>query len=132
VKLVATEPGSDEARTHIKESLEKGYTLYTVNMALAEGLNAIWKHVKIHKDLNLEDANSTIQDLTNVYSKLKILTIRELCEQASKIAFTYNTTIYDALYVAAAEKVKATLYTADQKFHNKAKKVISSELLKPS
>ncbi len=101
-------------------------------MALAEGLNAIWKHVKIHKDLNLEDANSTIQDLTNVYSKLKILTIRELCEQASKIAFTYNITIYDALYVAAAEKVKATLYTADQKFHNKAKKVISSELLKPS
>lgn len=132
MKLVATEPGSDEARTYIKGSLEKGYTLYTVNMALAEGLNAIWKHVKIHKDLNLEDANSTIQDLTNVYSKLKILTIRELCEQASKIAFTYNITIYDALYVAAAEKIKATLYTADQKFHNEAKKIISSELLKPS
>ena len=132
MKLVATEPGSDEARTYIKEALEKGYTLYTVNMALAEGLNAIWKHVKIHKDLNLEDANSTIQDLTNVYSKLKILTIRELCEQTSKIAFTYNITIHDALYVAAAEKVEATLYTADQKFHNEAKKVISSELLKPS
>lgn len=131
MKLVTTEPGSDKARTLIKDSLKEGYTLYTVDIALAEGLSAIWKHVKVHKDLKLEDADSAIRDLTKIYSKMNVLTTLLLCEQASKIAFTYNITIYDALYVAAAERTKATLYTADQKLYNEAGKIASSKLLTP-
>jgi len=98
-------------------------------LALAESLNAIWKHTKIHKDLKAEDANSAIQDLTKIYDKLNTLTIRELSEETTGIALTQNITIYDSLYIAATRKIKATLYTADQKLYNATKKVAASKLL---
>jgi len=131
VKLVTTEPGSKEARTSITNLLRKGYSFYTVDIALAESLNAIWKHVKIHKDLKTEGVKSAIQDLTKIHDKLNILTTRELSEETTDIALTQNITIYDSLYIAATRKLKATLYTADRKLCNMSKKIISSKLLKP-
>ena len=101
-----------------------------MDIALAESLNAIWKHVKIHKDLKAEDANSAIQDLTKIYDKLNILATRELSEETADIALTQNIPIYDSLYIAATRKIKATLYTADQKLHNISKKITGSKLLK--
>lgn len=100
-----------------------------MDIALAESLNAIWKHVKIHKDLKTEDAKSAIQDLTKIYDTLNILTTRELSEETADIALTQNITIYDSLYIAATRKLKATLYTADRKLHNTSKKITVSKLL---
>lgn len=130
VKLVLAEPGSKEARKSIEKFLRKGYSLYTVDIALAEGLNAIWKHVKIHKDLKTEEAKSAVQDLTKIHDKLNILTTHELSEETAEIALTQNITIYDSLYITATRKLKATLYTADRKLHNTAKKITASKLLK--
>ena len=130
VKLVTTETDSKQARKSVTNFLKTGYSLYTVDIALAESLNAIWKHTKIHKDLKTEDTNPTIQDLTTIYDKLNILTTRELAEETANIALTQNITIYDSLYIAATRKLKATLYTADQKLHNTAKKITDSKLLK--
>jgi predicted nucleic acid-binding protein len=108
-----------------------GHTLHTVDIALPESLNAVWKHVKIHRDLGVEEAKEIVKDLTKIYDKLKILTTREVCEQALLIALTHNVTAYDALYMAAAQRAKATLYTADQELHNEAEKLVDSQLLKP-
>jgi len=130
VKLVLAEPGSKEARKSIEKFLRKGYSLYTVDIALAEGLNAIWKHVKIHKDLKTEEAKSAVQDLTKIHDKLNILKTHELSEETAEIALTQNITIYDSLYITATRKLKATLYTADRKLHNTAKKITASKLLK--
>ena len=130
VKLVLAEPGSKEARKSIENFLRKGYSLYTVDIALAEGLNAIWKHVKIHKDLKTEEAKSAVQDLTKIHDKLNILKTHELSEETAEIALTQNITIYDSLYITATRKLKATLYTADRKLHNTAKKITASKLLK--
>ncbi|MGA3192630.1 MAG: type II toxin-antitoxin system VapC family toxin [Candidatus Bathyarchaeia archaeon] len=131
IKLVMNEPGSKRARATITNLLKKGYTLYTVDIALAGGLNAIWKHTNIHKDLRPEETNPTIDDLTKIYDGLGILTTRELKEATTEIALTQNITIYDSLYVAATQKLNGTLYTADQKLHNTANKIINSRLLKP-
>jgi predicted nucleic acid-binding protein len=130
VKLVTTETDSKEARKSVTNFLRKGYSLYTVDIALAESLNAIWKHTKIHKDLKTEDMNSTIQDLTRIYDKVNILTTRELAEETADITLTQNITIYDSLYIAATRKLNATLYTADRKLHNASKKIAVSKLLK--
>jgi len=102
-----------------------------VDIALSESLNAIWKHVLIHKDLGIEDSKSAIQDLTKIHDKLKVITTREACEEALDIAFAHHITIYDALYISATEKTRGILYTADQKLHNKVKKITSSKLLEP-
>ena len=131
IKLVTNEVGSREARATVTGYLRKDYSLYTVDLALAEGLNAIWKHLRISKDLKTEDAKPTIQDLTSLYDRLGILTTRELSYEAIDIALAQNITLYDSLYIAATVKLKATLYTADQKLHKVAEKVTRSELLQP-
>jgi len=111
--------------------LKKGYTLHTVDIALAESLSALWKHTKIHKDLKPEETKQAIQDLTKIYDKMDTLSIREITEETTNIALTQNTTIYDAFYIAATQKLNATLYTADQKLHNIANKITNTKLLRP-
>jgi predicted nucleic acid-binding protein len=101
-----------------------------VDIALAESLNALWKHVEIHRDLKEEDARSAVQDLAKIWDKLNILTTRELLEKALDIALTQKMTIYDSIYIAATTKLNATLYTADRKLHNTSKKITASKLLK--
>jgi len=129
VKLVTAETGSEEARTSVTDFLRRGYSLYSVDLALAESLNAFWKHVQIHGDLKTEDARSAVQDLTKVWDGLNVLSTRELSEEAVDIALTQDVTIYDSLYMAAAKKLDATLYTADGRLYDAAKKITSSKLL---
>ncbi|RLI24374.1 hypothetical protein DRO58_07445 [Candidatus Bathyarchaeota archaeon] len=129
IKLVITEPGSEEVRKFILESLEKGASMYSVDIALAEGLNALWKHVSIHRDLKVEDAESATEDLAKIYGKLNIVATGEVSREALKLSLTHNITVYDTLYIAAARKLKATLYTADSKLYRVARKLSSSKLL---
>jgi len=129
IKLVITEPGSEEVRKFILESLEKGASMYSVDIALAEALNALWKHVSIHRDLKVEDAESAAEDLARIYGKLNIVATGEVSREALKLSLTHNITVYDALYIAAARKLKATLYTADGKLYRVARKLSSSKLL---
>ena len=129
MKLVTAEPGSRKAKTTVKDYLKDGYSLYTVDIALAESLNAIWKHVKIHKDLEADEAESVIKDLTRIYDSMNVLTTRVLSKEAAEIALAKDITIYDSLYIAAARKLKAILYTADKKLQNASNKIITSVLL---
>jgi predicted nucleic acid-binding protein len=131
VKLVLKEQNSGQALETVNDFLQKDYTLHTVDTALPEALNAIWKHTNIHKDLKPEDAKHAAKDLTTIHSKLDTLTTPELTEQTLNIALNQNIPVYDALYIAAAQKLKATLYTADQKLYNTAQKTINAKLLKP-
>jgi predicted nucleic acid-binding protein len=111
--------------------LKKGHSLYTVDIALAECLNAIWKHANVLKDLRKEEINPTIEDLTKIFDELTILTTRELEMDTVQIALTQNVTIYDSLYIAATQKLNGTLYTADQKLYTIANRITSSKILKP-
>jgi predicted nucleic acid-binding protein len=124
------EPGSKEARATVASVLKKGYILYTVDLALTEGLNVIWKHMNILKDLKREEANPAAEDLTRIYDGLNIIAAREITAEAMHVALTQNITVYDALYIAAAQKMNGTLYTADQKLHEAANGIINTKLLK--
>jgi predicted nucleic acid-binding protein len=84
------------------------------------------------KDLKLEEINSTIEDLTRVYDGLNVISARELTSESMQLALKHDVSIYDALYIAAAEKINGTLYTADQKLCNSAKEVASTIILKPT
>ncbi|MFW6111206.1 MAG: type II toxin-antitoxin system VapC family toxin [Thermoproteota archaeon] len=130
VKLVLTEPGSHQARQTVTRTVKQGSLLYTVDLALAESLNALWKHVNIHEDLTPEEGHSAAQDLKEIYSKLNILTTQELCKAALNLALTHKITIYDSLYLTATQKLNSTLYTADRKLHTASKNTVPSKLLK--
>mgnify|MGYP000297663756 CR=1 FL=1 len=47
IKLIVNEPNSEKARRRIREVIEENFSLYTIDIALAESLNALWKHTKI-------------------------------------------------------------------------------------
>ena len=129
IKLIVNEPNSEKARRRIREVIEKNFSLYTIDIALAESLNALWKHVKLHRDLQKREAESAAKDLKELYDSLNVITTRELLDESVETALTWDITVYDSLYVAAAKKLRATLYTADQKLYNISKKIVSSELL---
>ena len=123
------EPDSKEARNEVTDFLKKGYTLCTVDIALVESLNVIWKHTNLLKDLTPEEANLALEDLTKLYDGLTITTARELKDEVMQIAISQNIIVYDALFIAAAQKMNATLYTADKKLCAKTDKHIKSKLL---
>lgn len=131
MKLVLAEPGSEKVRSRVEKALEEGCSLYAVDMALIEGLNAIWKHAKLYGALNDDEALSAARDLAEIYDNLNILTTRDLLEEAIGLALKRSITVYDSLQVAAARKLKAILYTADQKLYNASKNIVASELLAP-
>ncbi len=103
MKLVISEPCSKEAQTTVQAFLKRGFSLCTVDIALAESLNAIWKHTNIHKDLSPRDAKPAVQDLIKLHGKLEVVATSELAEETATIAQNKNITIYDALYVAATQ-----------------------------
>jgi predicted nucleic acid-binding protein len=131
VKLVINEPNSKEAQKTVQSFLKKRFSLFTVDIALAESLNAIWKHTNIHKDLDLHDAKSAVRDLIEMHSKMQILTTGELAEKTATIAQSQDLTVYDALYVAATQKLKAVLLTSDKKLYTAVAKITKVRLLKP-
>jgi len=130
VKLVLNEVGSKEARAVVADALKKGYALHTVDIALAEGLNVIWKHANALKDLKMKEARPATEDLTRVYDGLNIVTAREIAAEAVRIALAQNITVYDSLYIAAAQKLQGILYTADWKLCVTAKKITNARMLK--
>ena len=123
------EPGSKEARKTVKSLLRDDFSLYTVDIALAECLNAVWKHAIIHRDLKMEEVESTINDLTRIYDAVSVISTREVSGEAVKIALTEKISIYDSVYIAAAMKLKATLITADKKLYDASKGMVSARTI---
>jgi len=85
----------------------------------------------LFRDLELEEVNSAMEDLNRIYDGLNVITTRDLTAESMQIALNLNLSIYDALYIAASEKMNGTLYTADQKLCNVANKVTNTRMLKP-
>ncbi len=127
--MVLEETDSNEARVAVKSYFEKGYSVYTVDFALTEALNVVWKHGKIFKDLDEEKVNSTVQDLVKLYDGLNIVLAREIAAESIKTALRQDMSAYVALFVTATEKLNGTLFTSDQKLQKNANQV-SIKLLK--
>ena len=78
--------------------------------------------------MNPNEASLAIEDLTKLYDDLAITSTREIKDQAMQIATSQNLTVYDALFIAAAQKINAILYTADKKLYLKTAKLVKSKL----
>ncbi len=80
VKLVVEEEGSREAENLVERWLRSGEKLATVDIALAESCNALWKHHVIHRDLDVEEFKAALEDLGRLWRGLSTSTIRtSLC-----------------------------------------------------
>ncbi|MCK9631815.1 MAG: type II toxin-antitoxin system VapC family toxin [Methanoregula sp.] len=101
----------------------------TVDLALAEVANVAAKRILSGKDspddvkIMLDDATVFIQDLCET------IPAGQLIQPALDLACELNISLYDALFVAAAVRHRATLFTADTELSSVAKKVCRVRLL---
>ena len=130
VKLVIEEPGSQRARIRVKEALGQGHTLISLDEALPEALNALWKHAKIHHDLDAEEAMRAAEDLLLLWDRISIIPSREVSADAQRIGIELGLSVYDSLFLAASRKTRSTLYTADTRLHEASRGTFDSELIR--
>jgi predicted nucleic acid-binding protein len=97
---------------------------YTLDLAMKEVANAIWKRVFFLKDIDIKRAFIILNDLFDM--KMKLLRVEpqdNYLKLAFEIAINTGTALYDSLFIAQAFSKSAILITADKKQHK-----ITSEL----
>jgi len=89
---------------------------YTIELAVKEAANSIWKRVKLLKDIDENKALILLGDLLKLRRvALRIEPQDVYLTQALEIALKNDATIYDALFIAQALAKKAILVTSDKK-----------------
>ena len=104
----------EEGWKRIREILrEKQYTL---ELAIKEATNLIWKRVKLLRDIDESKALTILGDLLSLRrTALRIEPQDVYLTQALDIALKNDATIYDSLFIAQALVKKAILVTSDKK-----------------
>jgi len=87
---------------------------HTLNLALAEVSNAIWKHIVLYGRISREQANKMFKALEKLGEVITFEQFEKYLEDAVKIAMDNRITVYDALYITQALKV-GKLLTSDNK-----------------
>ena len=121
VKVVLKEPGWDE--------IELDSNTATLNYALVESMNAIWKAIRRGR-IAEETGKTLIAVLKLIGSGMLTFEAQNFFERGLEIALKENVTIYDALYIALAEALKAELLTADEKQYYAAKNYVEARLIR--
>ena len=104
VKFFSKEPGWRS----VKKYLLKPYTL---ELAVKELGNALWKKA-LKGEVSFKDAVEIIRGFKLIARFIKQDAV---IERAFELALKYRITLYDSLFIAAAEKTGATLVTCDSK-----------------
>jgi predicted nucleic acid-binding protein len=131
VKLALQEPGSAEVRKIVRSILSNDEEeVASVDIALAEALNALWKHNSLIKDLDNKKYSLAFTEILELWPNISEIPTKTIAEEASGIAKSSSLTFYDSLYVAASIKNKAPLLTFDKEIIKSAGK-LRIKLLKP-
>ena len=121
VKVLLKEPGW-EGGTIDPETATLGY-------ALGEGMNSIWKAVKQGRTTN-EGAKNLITVLKLLGGGMLLFRAENFFERGLELALSENITIYDALYIALAEALKAEFHTADERQYYAAQNYVNAKLVR--
>ena len=104
----------EEGWRKVKEILRE--KPYTIELAVKEVANSIWKRVKLLRDIDENKALTILGDLLELKrTALRIEPQDVYLGQALEIALKNDATIYDSLFIAQALTKKAILVTSDEK-----------------
>jgi len=104
----------------------------TLDLAIYECLNVVWKEYKLLKRLDEETVSSFIELIGDALSILRMDSIKGSENEVFDLACREGLTIYDASYLHASMKMQAALITDDRKLREKGSKyvkVLSTEQL---
>ncbi|AEK71951.1 hypothetical protein GQS_00240 [Thermococcus sp. 4557] len=105
--------------------------VHAVDMLLTETTNVIWKNVRIYGNFGREDGEKLLGALELLVDK-GVITIEEnqkYLRRAFELSVEGGIAIYDALFIAQAEALHATLVTCDEKQGKIAEKLGVSVVL---
>jgi len=89
---------------------------YTIELAVKEVANSIWKRAKLLKDIDENKALTILGDLLKLRrTALRIEPQDIYLSQALEIALKNDAAVYDSLFIAQALAKKAILVTLDKK-----------------
>lgn len=115
VKWVVPEEHSDTA----DRLLATGVGLHAPAHWLAEAGTALWAKSAIEGVLTRRQVEDRVEWLSGL--AVEETPVRGLLAAATAVSFDLHLTVYDALYLALAERIAAPLVTADRKLHDEAK-----------
>ncbi len=122
-KILLEEDGSGEARRLLRDWLEAGEELATVEHMFAEVLNVLWKHAVKIRDLGVEDALAAARDLERLRRLLEVYPVEGYATEALRLAAETGLTAYDALHLALAGSRGAVLATFDKRLARRAAEI---------
>ena len=103
-------------RSRAYELLRNGYTL---NLALYEVGNALWKETALLGTLTREEASSVLSTLHAVIGSLVRVIEPRSWARVLELAIQLGATYYDSAYVVAAHEHGLTLVTEDERLRRK-------------
>ncbi|GAB6101317.1 type II toxin-antitoxin system VapC family toxin [Thermococcus atlanticus] len=121
----------EEGWMEVVPYLQPESNAHAVEMLLTETTNVIWKNVRIYRNLRREDGEKLLSALELLVDK-GVITIKEnrkYLRRAFELSVEHNIAIYDALFIAQAQKLNATLVTCDEKQGKVAEKLGISVVL---
>lgn len=112
----------EEGWRKIKEIIiEKPYTL---DLAIKEVANAIWRRTILLGNMNIEKASVLLDDLLKLKNTLLMVEEQDLyINQAFRIAIENKIPIYDTLFITQAISKQAILITSDENQYKIAQKL---------
>ena len=97
---------------------------YTLDLAVKEVANAIWRRTIFLRDLSVESAVRLLNHLLDLRRKvLRVEPQDQYIVQAFMIALENSIVVYDALFIAQAMAKKAMLVTSDKRQFDIAQKL---------
>ncbi|MBS7642936.1 type II toxin-antitoxin system VapC family toxin [Candidatus Bathyarchaeota archaeon] len=97
----------------------------TIDLAIYEAINAVWKECYILKKINVEVVYKLIELLSKIFNILDSYSIRGSEREVLEIAVKEGITVYDTSYIYIVVRDKLTLVTDDKKLINTAKKYVN-------
>jgi predicted nucleic acid-binding protein len=106
-----------EAASSRAERVLTECTVLTVDLALAEVANVAWKRVVFFNESPEVALKALRASLEFIHTACEVISSEELLEPAFQLAIEDRIPIYDALFLAAAERENAPLLTRDEKLY---------------
>jgi len=118
VKAVLPEAGSDRVHALLNDALAGQAELLTLELALVEATNVLWKRVgRRPPDLAPDGAVQALDGLLELVRGTRVVTAlstKEFLNHALEIALVSCIPVYDSIFLSAAEGRAAVIVTGDR------------------
>ncbi|MGI0088394.1 MAG: type II toxin-antitoxin system VapC family toxin [Nitrosotalea sp.] len=111
-------------RNRDSQSIEILNKQYTLDLTLYEVSNAIWKISYREKKITQEQSSTLLDSILLLMQRMKIVGINGIEKHVQELAIKEGLTVYDALYLALAEKLSLVLVTDDRELQRAAMKYV--------